>query len=114
MDRRVTKVVSTTRICIVGLASSQLYFVLSNSKKKEEGNGEEPEYKQCHIVLYDCTVTSRQDMANDLGMIKGSEDKNCELLDQCTYCQRRNSVTNQVSPTESDGQGRYIHFQGGR
>ena len=42
MERRVAKVVLETRICIVGLASSQLYFVLSNSTKKEEGNGEEP------------------------------------------------------------------------
>ena len=62
----------------VGLASSRLYFVsLANSTKKEEGNWEDPEYKQCHIVLCDCSVKSRQDMAND-----GSEDKKCELLDR--------------------------------
>ena len=38
-------------------------------------------------VLCDCGVTDRQDMANDMGMLKGSEDKNCELLDQCTHHQ---------------------------
>ena len=47
----------------------------------------------CHMshVLCDCGVTGRQDMASDMSMLKGSEDKNCEFLDQCTHRQGRYS-----------------------
>ena len=82
--RRVTKVVWETRVGLASPSSHSYLFPQIPRRRKKEMEKSQCKHVTCH--MYCVTAAWRTDKTWPMtwAMLKGSEDKNCELLDQYT------------------------------